>query len=92
MNQEKSYYLYYYLFFIKIDRKDEIIPDNEEKTFQFSFFDIFCFKFLKNSSYKQALDNVMEYIDIKHIIKRLQDIDKLKLVLFDEKQREVFDN
>lgn len=30
-------------------------------------------------------------MDIQNIIKRLQDIDKLKLVLFDDKQRRVFD-
>ena len=31
-------------------------------------------------------------MDIRNIINRLQDVDKLKLVLLDEKQRQIFDN
>lgn len=31
-------------------------------------------------------------MDIKNIIKRLQDIDKFKLILFDENQRKVFES
>ena len=31
-------------------------------------------------------------MDIKNIIKRLQDIDKMKMVVFDDKQRRVFEN
>lgn len=38
------------------------------------------------------MKNIIEYIDIKNIIKRLQDIDKLKIVLFDENQRKLFEN
>ena len=37
------------------------------------------------------MQNVNEYIDIENIIKRLQDVDKLKMVLLDENQRKVFE-
>lgn len=41
--------------------------------------------------YTEALDYLYEYLDIKNIIKRLQDVDKLKMVLFDENQRKLFE-
>lgn len=42
-------------------------------------------------AYSKALMNLTEYIDITNIIKRLQDIDKLKMVLFNNKQRKIFE-
>lgn len=44
-----------------------------------------------NKIYFEAFKNLYEYMDIKNIIKRLQDIDKLKMILFDEKQRFAFE-
>lgn len=41
--------------------------------------------------YREALEHLYEYLDITNIIKRLQDIDKLKMVLFDENQRKLFE-
>lgn len=35
---------------------------------------------------------IYEYLDIRYIIARLQDIDKLKAVLLDKKQRKIFDS
>ena len=45
-----------------------------------------------NYFYSQAKKGLFEYLDIKNIINRLQDIDKLKLVLFSENQRVLFDS
>ena len=45
----------------------------------------------RNSVYKKALQNIYEYMGIENIIKRLQDIDKLKFVLFDKEQRKLFE-
>ena len=41
--------------------------------------------------YKKSKELLNEYIDLKKIIARLQDIDKLKNILFDEQQRYFFD-
>lgn len=46
---------------------------------------------MRKKIYSQALDNLYEYLDIKNIIKRLQDIDKFKMIFLDNNQREVFD-
>ena len=69
-------------------------PDKKfpEKTFKFSVLSLVCPKFCKDKAYDEALNNLYEYMDIHNIIKRLQDVDKLKLVLLDENQRRVFDN
>lgn len=64
---------------------------SEEKTFKFSFFSMVCPNKAQNKIYSKALNYLLEYIDIANIIKRLQDIDKLKFILFNEKQREVFE-
>ena len=45
----------------------------------------------KKSEYTQAINNAFEYLNVKTLIRRLQDIDKLKLVLFDEEQRKLFE-
>lgn len=45
----------------------------------------------KMKVYSEAFKNLYEYIDIKNIIRKLQDIDKLKMVLLDEKQRNAFE-
>lgn len=42
-------------------------------------------------SYSQALFHLNEYIDISNVIKRLQDIDKLKQILLTENQRKLFE-
>lgn len=61
------------------------------KNFNFSFFSMLCAKIKKNSVYSKGLKNLYEYMDIQNIIKRLQDIDKMKFILFDPKQRKVFE-
>lgn len=38
------------------------------------------------------MESLKDYIDIKHIIQRLHDVDKLKMILFTEQQRQEFDN
>ena len=38
-----------------------------------------------------AIKYIYEFLDIQHIIARLQDVDKLKAVLLDKKQRKIFD-
>ena len=73
-------------------REDPEKRKNPEKTFKFSVLSLICPKFCKDKVYDEALNNLYEYMDIHNIIKRLQDVDKLKLVLLDEDQRRVFDN
>ena len=71
---------------------DDLSPNkNMEKTFKFSVFSNICPRFTKHEVYGEALKNHYEYMDVHNIIKRLQDIDKLKLVLFDENQRRLFE-
>ena len=41
--------------------------------------------------YKKGAANLHEYLDIRNIIKRLQDVDKLKMVLLNENQRKMFE-
>lgn len=62
-----------------------------KNSFSFSFFSLICPKYTENKSYLIALKNIYEYMDIKNIIKRLQDIDKLKMVLLDDQQRKLFE-
>ena len=50
-----------------------------------------CPKTIGQKLYHQALQNLNEYIDIENIIKRLQDVDKLKMVLLDQTQRKIFE-
>lgn len=45
----------------------------------------------RNSVYLDAKKYLFEYLDISNIIKRLQDIDKLKMVLFDNQQLQAFE-
>lgn len=47
--------------------------------------------FPKGKVYSEAFRNLYEYLDVKNIVRKLQDIDKLKLILFDEKQRSAFE-
>ena len=51
-----------------------------------------CPKFLKRKVYDDALTQICEYLDINQVIMKLQDVDKLKMVLLDRKQRLIFDN
>ena len=44
-----------------------------------------------NYSYGLALQNLYEYVDIRKMIQRFQDIDKLKLILLNETQRKLFE-
>lgn len=55
-------------------------------------FNFFKKQTINNKIYSMALDNLHEYLDISKIIKRLQDIDKLKLILFNDYQRELFES
>lgn len=41
--------------------------------------------------YEKGSKHLHEYLDIRKIIKRLQDLDKLKLILFKEDQRKLFE-
>lgn len=41
--------------------------------------------------YKNGAKNLHEYLDISKIIKRLQDLDKLKMILLNEEQRRLFE-
>ena len=50
-----------------------------------------CPTFKKESSYGSAIKYIYEYLDIRYIIARLQDVDKLKVILLDKKQRKIFD-
>ena len=50
-----------------------------------------CPTITRNFVYKKALKNIYEYIGIENIIKRLQDIDKIKLILFNKEQRIFFE-
>ena len=68
--------------FLKSDKKEE---------FKFSFFSFICPSFIKNPAYSKALNYLNQYTSLENIIKLLQDVEKLKLVLFDEKQRRVFE-
>ena len=70
------------VFFIIFTRK---------QNFKFSFFSLICPATTGNLVYKKALKNIYEYIGIENIIKRLQDIDKLKLILFNKEQRKFFE-
>ena len=60
------------------------------KQFKFSWF-FFCPDCFKPKAYSKALNNFYEYLDIKNIIKRLQDVDKLKFLLLDHQQRKAFE-
>ena len=64
---------------------------NLDNKFKFSIFSFLCPNLIKQKVYDDAFRNLYEYMDIKNIIKRLQDIDKMKLILFDEKQRKLFE-
>ena len=52
---------------------------------------ICCPSFLKNKAYAKAMKSISEYMDIEKIIKRLQDVDKLKMLLLDDNQIKVFE-
>ena len=41
--------------------------------------------------YQKGSQNLHEYLDIRNVIKRLQDLDKLKMILLDEDQRRIFE-
>lgn len=64
----------------------------EEPNPKFSIFQMICPTFYKNTGYYESLKNIQEYLDIRNIIRRFQEIDKLKLLLFDEKELQEFDN
>lgn len=62
-----------------------------KQSFKFSLCSLVCPTITQNLVYKKALKNISEYIGIENIIKRLQDIDKLKLILFNKEQRIFFE-
>ena len=43
-------------------------------------------------AYDDALNEIHGYLDINQLITKLQDVDKLKMILLDANQRFVFDN
>lgn len=63
-----------------------------EKKIKFSFFNLICPCFFKNSAYTEALNNLEDYMDIKNLIRRMQDVDKIKMILFDENGLQEFEN
>lgn len=65
-------------------------PDTEN-TRSFSFYPMFFASLMKGSVYSEAKSFLFEYLDIKNIVKRLQDIDKLKLILLTNHQRAAFE-
>ena len=62
-----------------------------DKSFYFNPFSMIFPKLCKQKALSEALHHIYEYVDLKNIISRLQDIDKLKLVLFNDKQRDMFE-
>jgi len=70
-------------------KKADVLDD--DKNFKFSLTK-YLFPFLyKKTIYYKAISNIIEYMDISNIIRRLQDIDKMKFILFDEEQRRYFE-
>ena len=81
--------------------KKEIFPKSNEKL----SIDIIKSKIIKNLSfckslfpskeirafYKKGSDNLHEFLDIRNIIRRLQDIDKFKMIILNENQRKKFE-
>ena len=85
-------------------KKDGIFPKGMTSSMNISKFSIKS-KFAKNFSYMSYLfpskelrmfyqkgaKNLHEYLDIRKIIKRLQEIDKLKMILLTDEQRRLFE-
>lgn len=63
-----------------------------KKNFEFSFFSLLCPRIMGRKAYDDALNEIYEYLDINSLITKLQDVDKLKMILLDANQRFVFDN
>lgn len=74
------------------DQKPPASPSSHSNNeFGFSLFSLIFPSLSNNKGYSKALKNLYEYMDLKNIIKRLQDIDKLKMLLLDENQRRIFE-
>lgn len=57
-----------------------------------SYFECICnFNPFHKTIYGQAQKYIFEYLDMKNIIRRLQEIDKLKLIIFDKNQLKIFE-
>lgn len=69
----------------------------DQKTLRMSFFDYFrylfkdCYKSKKGFMIKTSKIKVNERLDIVYILKKLVEIDKLKMLLLNDQQRRVFD-
>jgi len=70
---------------------EDISPNDNQKGFKFSMSSLMFPSVAKEKVYNKALKNLYEYMGVENIIKRLQDIDKMKLVMFDNEQRRVFE-
>lgn len=57
----------------------------------FPFYSLFVPFGKSYHSAQEALYHLHEYLNIKNIIRRLQDLEKIKLIIFDPKQRKMFD-
>lgn len=78
--------------FLKLS--NDLSPLDNSKNIKSKKFRCFSYFFPSKESrifYENGFKKLYEYIDIRNIIKRLQDLDKLKLVLLDDKQRKLFE-
>lgn len=63
--------------------------------FKFSIWNMLCpSRSIKSIGYlyTQAKNNLFEYLELKNLISRLQDVDKLKSILLNDYQRKLFDS
>lgn len=56
-----------------------------------AIYSVIKFKKKENDPYQTAMKFLNEYIDLKKIIRKLQDVDKLKKILFNDSQRFFFE-
>ena len=87
---------------VKTDSLDKVLPKTTTSLSSSSFLRLKLmkkfsyFKYLfptkgVRTFYKKGAENLHEYLDIRNIIKRLQDIDKLKMILLNDHQRKLFE-
>lgn len=97
IKQQKTKKSNYFFFLITIKHIIDIRGEEAESisenhnSFGFSLYSLFCPQLSKKSAYQSAMKFLNEYMDIKNIIKRLQDVDKLKMLFLNEHQRIVFE-
>lgn len=64
----------------------------KEDHFSFSLLSYVFPRWSKDEAYNKAIKFVNQYMDLRTLIEKLQDIDRIKYIIFDKKQRKVFDN